>query len=276
MYSKFQLGLKYLRYYFSAVNGKGHGMHSPFVFEFITSVLNDKTSYLAYSQVENLRQQLLKDQAVVMVEDFGAGSAVDKTNQRSIASIAKNAAKPAKFGQLLYRMVRHYQPKTILELGTSLGITTSYLSLAKPDATIITMEGAKSIAETAQQNFKTLKLQNISIQEGNFDQTLPSFIKTLRGSDSYRIEGLSLLDLAFIDGNHRREPTERYFNQLLPITHNDSILIFDDIHWSADMEQAWETIQQHPSVRCTIDLFFIGIVLFRQEFKEKQHFKIRF
>jgi predicted O-methyltransferase YrrM len=162
-------------------------------------------------------------------------------------------------------MVRHYRPKTILELGTSLGITTSYLSLAKPEAKIITMEGAKSVAETARQNFKTLKLENIFIQEGNFDQTL-----------SIAISQMHSLDFAFIDGNHRREPTERYFHQLLPITYNDSILIFDDIHWSRDMEQAWETIQLHPSVRCTIDLFFIGIVLFRQEFKEKQHFKIRF
>jgi len=271
MYSKFQLGLKYLRYYLSASNGKGHGMHSPFVFEFIGKVLNDKTNYPAYSLVENLRQKLLNDQTMLTVQDFGAGSIVDKTNQRSIASIAKNAAKPAKFGQLLYRIVRHYQPKSILELGTSLGITTSYLSLARPDATIVTMEGAKSVAETARKNFKTLKLQNIAIQEGNFDQTLSTVIETLS-----EVEGLSSLDLAFVDGNHRRGPTEQYFNQLLPITHNNSILIFDDIHWSPDMEQAWETIQRHPAVRCTIDLFFIGIVLFRQEFKEKQHFKIRF
>ncbi len=131
MYSKFQLGLKYLHYYFTASNSKGHGMHSPFVFEFITRVLNDKTDYPAYSHVENLRKQLLKDQSVVTVEDFGAGSSIDKTNQRTIASIAKNAAKPAKFGQLLHRMVKHYQPQTILELGTSLGITTSYLIIGK-------------------------------------------------------------------------------------------------------------------------------------------------
>ena len=137
-------------------------MHSPFVFEFITKVLNDKTEYPAYNQVENLRQQLLKDQSMLTVEDFGAGSTIDKTNQRTIASIAKNAAKPAKYGQLLYRMVKYYQPQTILELGTSLGITTSYLSLAKPDAKLITMEGAAAIAETAGQNFKALKLQNIS------------------------------------------------------------------------------------------------------------------
>lgn len=265
MYSPFKLAVKYLHYYLNASNSKGHGMHSPFVFEFITKVLNDKIKYPAYQQVEELRKQLLKDKSIVTIEDFGAGSKAGKNNKRSIASIVKNAAKPKKYGQLLYRIVRYYQPRNVLELGTSLGITTSYFSLAKPDAKLITMEGAAAIAATARQNFTTLNLQNIFIQEGNFDQTLASVIS-----------GPSSIDFAFIDGNHRREPTERYFNQLLQATHNNSILIFDDIHWSKEMEDAWGTIKQHPSVRCTIDLFFIGIVLFRQEFKEKQNFSVRF
>ncbi|MEQ1677662.1 MAG: class I SAM-dependent methyltransferase, partial [Chitinophagaceae bacterium] len=206
------------------------------------------------------------------IEDLGAGSSISKTNlpagqagQRTIASIAKNAAKPKKFGQLLFRMVKQYQPQTILELGTSLGITTSYLSLAKPDAQLITMEGASEVAATASKNFYNLKLQNCTITEGNFDQKLSSVISHL-----------SSIDLSFIDGNHRQAPTERYFLELLPKMHNDSILIFDDIHWSREMEQAWETIKNHPSVRCTVDLFFIGIVFFRQEFREKQDFSIRF
>lgn len=265
MYSPFQLGLKYLNYYFTAFNSKGHGMHSPFVFSFITKVLNDKTAYPAYQQVEKLRKELLKDETLLTIKDFGAGSAVDKTNQRTVASIAKNAAKPAKYGQLLYRMVNYYQPQSILELGTSLGITTSYLSLAKPDAKLVTLEGADAVAQKARHDFQTLQLPNVSVIEGNFDDTLSSAIAQL-----------PTIDFAFIDGNHRREPTERYFNQLLPAINNGSILIFDDIHWSRGMEQAWQTIQQHASVRCTIDLFFIGIVLFRQEFKEKQHFTIRY
>lgn len=245
-------------------------MHSPYVYHFITKILNDKSSYPEYDKVENLRKQLLADNNVLSIEDFGAGSAVNNTNTRTIAAIAKNSAKPKKFGQLLFRMVKEYQPQTIVELGTSLGITTSYLSLAKPNAQLITMEGAKEVAITASNNFKTLNLQNYSLIEGNFDSTLSTVVRELS-----KFEG-STIDLAFIDGNHRQAPTEQYFQQLLPATNNDSILIFDDIHWSKEMEQAWETIKNHPSVRCTIDLFFIGIVIFRQEFREKQHFTIRF
>ena len=265
MYSSFQLAAKYLAYYLTASNGKGHGIHSPFVFEFITIVLNDKTTYPEYSKVEELRNQLLKDSRILNVEDLGAGSSVSKTNQRTVSSIAKNAAKPKKLGQLLFRMIKFYQPSTILELGTSLGITTSYLSLAKPDAKLITMEGSKEIAGVANRNLRNLEIRNTEIIEGNFDDKLLSVISQL-----------SSIDFAFIDGNHRQEPTERYFHQLLSKINNDSILVFDDIHWSKEMEAAWETIKKHEAVRCTIDLFFIGIVLFRNEFKEKQNFSIRF
>lgn len=265
MYSFPQIAIKYLKYLLTASNGKGHGTHSPFVFEFITKVLNDKRDYSEYSRVEELRNELLRGKTILNVEDFGAGSAVSKKNQRTVSSIAKNAAKPKKLGQLLFRMIKYYQPSTIIELGTSLGITTSYLALAKPDAKLITMEGSKEIAEVARKNFENLEIRNTEIIEGNFDQTLSSVISPL-----------SSIDFVFVDGNHRQEPTERYFHQLLSKINNNSILVFDDIHWSKEMKDAWETIKNHEAVRCTIDLFFIGIILFRKEFKEKQDFIIKF
>jgi predicted O-methyltransferase YrrM len=265
VYNRLQLAKKYLHYYFTASNRKGHGMHSPFVFDFITTVLNDRQHYPAYDTVEKLREKLLGDPGLLTIQDFGAGSSAGSSNQRTIASIAKNAAKPKKYGQLLYRMVKKYQPATILELGTSLGITTSYLALAGPDAKLVTMEGAAEIAATARRNFAGLQLRQIGLIEGNFDEMLPSAIRSLPS-----------IDFVFIDGNHRKEPTEQYFRSILPYTHNDSVLVFDDIHWSRGMEEAWGKIRADNKVRCTIDLFFIGIVFFRQEFKEKQHFSIRF
>jgi len=265
MYSKWQLAQKYLSYYFTSSNGKGHGTHSPFIFHFITKVLNDKQHYPEYEKIKKLRKQLRNDNTVLQVEDFGAGSSVSKTNRRTVATIAKNATKSKKYGQLLFRMVREYQPGIILELGTSLGITTSYMSLANPGAKLVTMEGASEVAAIAEKNFKKSGIKNIAVEQGNFNNTLSSVV-----------HGLPTVDFAFIDGNHRQEPTEKYFQELLTKINNDSILVFDDIHWSPEMEQAWNTIKAHPSVRCTIDLFFIGIVFFRAEFREKQHFKIRF
>lgn len=265
MYSPFTLGVKYIKYYLAASNGKGHGMHSPFVFSFITKVLNDNRRFYAYNHIENLRELLLNDQRQLTIEDFGAGSRVKKNNVRSVRDIAHSSLKPKKFGQVLFRIVDAYSPENILELGTSLGITTAYLASAKKDTEVVTMEGAKAVAEVARNNFAKLNLENIELIEGNFDETLPATIKKMNS-----------IDMAFIDGNHRYEPTVRYYRELLPAMHEHSVLIFDDIHWSKEMEQAWDEIRKDSAVTLSIDLFFIGLVFFRKEQKTKQHFVIRF
>ena len=240
-------------------------MHSPFVFDFILNVLTNKKGYQPPPEIENLRKELLRNDAVINIDDLGAGSRKKSSEQRAIKSLAKNAVKPKRYGQLLFRLAKHYQPKNIVELGTSLGITTAYLSKASSSAEIITLEGSSAIAVVAEQNFKKLKCFNIQLLNGNFDEVLPTVIRQL-----------SAIDLAYIDGNHRLEPTLNYFEQFVAKRNNNSIFIFDDIHWSKEMEQAWEKIKAHPSVRCTIDIFFLGFVFFRQEFKEKQDFVIRF
>jgi predicted O-methyltransferase YrrM len=265
MYSTLQLGMRYLKYYLTASNGRGHGVHSPFVFRFITEVLNDDREFYAYQPIENLRQLLMHDNRELLVEDMGAGSREQKSNLRRVKDIAGSSLKPKKFGQLLFRIADHYAPSTILELGTSLGITTAYLASAKNNARVVTMEGATALAEQAQQNFNRLQLNNIQLVNGNFDNTLPA-----------TVESMGQVDLAFIDGNHRYEPTLRYYKELLPAVHEQTILIFDDIHWSREMEQAWEEIRKDERVTTSIDLFFIGLVFFRQENKVKQHFSIRF
>lgn len=260
-----RIASKYLHYYITAQNGKGHGIHSPFVFDFVINVLNDKRHFHAYTKVEALRKKLLEDGREIEVEDMGAGSTVSTLKRRQIADIAKHAAKPKKFGQLLFRMVNYYQPSNIIELGTSLGITTSYLASADTRIPVITMEGAAAVVKEAVKNFDEAGLGNIRVIEGNFDNTLPRILSVIDKPD-----------FVFIDGNHRMEPTCNYFHQLAEKIQPSSILIFDDIHWSKEMERAWEMIKAHSAVRLSIDLFFIGIVFFRPEFKEKQHFVIRF
>jgi predicted O-methyltransferase YrrM len=162
-------------------------------------------------------------------------------------------------------MVHYYQPHTIVELGTSLGITTAYLATANPASEVLTFEGAETIAALAKQQFAQLNLHNIHLVTGNFDNTLQPALQKMQQ-----------VDFAFVDGNHRKEPTLNYFSWLLPYVQPASIFVFDDIHWSAEMEEAWRVIQSHPSVTCSIDLFFIGIVFFTPDIKIKQNFSIRF
>ena len=133
MYSRFRLAKKYLHYYFTASNGRGHGIHSPFVFDFIKNVLNDKRNFYSYEKVESLRRRLLNDKTVLQVDDFGAGSTLSSSKERSISSITRNAAKSKKLSQLLFRIVHYYKPRTVLELGTSLGISSAYMAAAAPN-----------------------------------------------------------------------------------------------------------------------------------------------
>jgi predicted O-methyltransferase YrrM len=265
LYSRFELTKKYLYYYLLAGSAKGHGVHSPFVFDLIKNVLQDKKKYDCYHEIEERRKALLKNEQVILVEDRGAGSAFIKSRERKVSDIASSSLKSKKYAQLLFRIVQYYQPQTMIELGTSLGITAAYLASGNTNAKLYTCEGAASVASIAGKGFEQLNLRNIELVKGDFAQTLPLVLS-----------GLESVDLAFIDGNHLKEPTLEYFTQLAPRSTASSIFIFDDIHWSPGMEEAWEIIREDRTVTLTIDLFFIGLVFFNPDIKIKQHFSIRF
>jgi len=281
-----RLAWKYLHYYFTAANGKGHGIHSPFVFDFVTRVMNDQGPYPVWAAIEELRGWLLRDQRLLGIEDMGAGSVYAGTGLRKISDIARRAAKPPRLGQLLFRIAHHYQPATVLELGTSLGLSTAYLATGAPGARVISMEGSGPIIETAAENLHLLGV-DAELLQGNFDVLLEPLLERIGNACSPSRSALAEHDgkppgaagpveLAFVDGNHRYEPTLRYFHLLMAHMSAPAVLIFDDIHWSADMERAWAAIRADSRVYMTIDLFFIGLVFLRDEFKVKQNFTIRF
>ncbi len=265
MYSSLTLLKKYLQYLYKASNGKGHGVHSPFVYTFIKEVLNKKVSHPILDAIELQRKHLEKNVQMVEVWDRGAGSRQTEKNIRQVSAIAKTALKPKKYSNLLYKITNYYTPSLVLEMGTSLGITTCYLAAANNNAKVVTMEGAPNIASIAKGTFKLVGLNNIEIVEGDFKDSLDTYLNSIES-----------VGLAYVDGNHKYEPTVRYFEQLLSKANDSSILIFDDIHWSSEMENAWEYIKADKRVTLTIDLFFIGLVFIRQAQKEKEHFIIRY
>ena len=264
-YNTFTLINKYISYLWKASNGHGHGVHSPFVFAFIKNVLNTKSKGPSIDAIELYRQRLLNNQKEINILDLGAGADPKGNKSRTIAQIAKGALKPKKYSSLLSRIVKYYQPSQVLEMGTSLGITTCYLAHGVPNASVVTMEGAPTVAHEALTTFKNLGFQNIQLIEGNFDQSLPNYLQSV-----------STIGIAYVDGNHRYEPTMQYFNLLLTKSDEHSIFIFDDIHWSSEMEKVWAEIKADARVSLTIDLFYIGIVFLRKEQKEQEHFIIRY
>jgi predicted O-methyltransferase YrrM len=241
-----------------------HGTHSPFVYKLTDEVIYDFKSNDDYKTIEAQRKKLLNDDSIVNVTDLGAGSHLNKNNTKKVRQIAKNALKSPALAQLIYRLAKDNDPKSIIELGTCLGITTAYLSKACPDADIITIEGCPETAKVAYNNFRDLDLENVELRVGNFDLLLPEIIAEQ-----------PQLDFVYVDGNHRKDATINYFNWCLPKVHEETLLIFDDIYWSKGMKEAWEEIKANPQVTVTIDLFWIGLVFFRKG-QVKEHFKIKY
>ena len=241
-----------------------HGLHSPFVYRLVDKVIYDFDAQKVYQEVENIRNGLLNDDRMITITDLGAGSHVNNNKQKRIGDIAKNALKPPRLAQLLYRLVADLQPANIIELGTCLGTTSVYLQQAAPAAKVYTLEGCPETAKVAKESFKKVGLKNIELITGNFDNTLPSVI-----------DGLNKLDFVFVDGNHQKDATIKYFEWCLPKVHEDTLLIFDDIYWSEGMKEAWAEIKAHPEVTVTLDLFWIGLVYFRKG-QVKEDFVIRF
>ena len=255
----------YLRYLSRARDE--HALHSPFLFVLYTEVIQaDNRREPAFRPIRVLRKKLRRSRQFIAIADFGAGSKVNTAHQRTLGDIARNSQKPARFGRLLFRLVRRFEAKTILDLGTSLGLTTAYLAEAARlyGGRVLTFEGCPQTAAVARQNFEDLGVQNVRVVVGNLDETL-----------AREVVAMPPVDLVFFDANHRYEPTVRYFETCLPRIHNDSVFVFDDIHWSAEMERAWDYIKKHPSVSVTVDLFWVGLVFFRHE-QPKQDFVLRF
>jgi len=257
---RLRLVYKYILHFFSARNTRGFGVHSPYLFQFTRFVIYDKSVYYIFPEIENIRTALKKDNSLLDIRDFGTG----KDRSRRVSDIAVHSVKSAKYGQLLYKIAHFCKSKNILELGTSLGLTTAYLASSSSKIRCVSLEGSDEISAIANRNFEKLHLKNIQVEVGNIDLTLP---KVLHDFDS--------LDLVFIDANHKLPAIYDYFEQCLIKVHANSILIVDDIHWSADMEKAWNSLKNHPKVTSTIDLFQLGIVFFRADLN-KRHYKMRY
>lgn len=258
----FHLFINYLKHLKKANNL--HGVHSPFVYNLIDNVIYNFKNNADCDEIENLREKLLKNKKYITITDLGAGSHINNNTQKQIKQIAKNALKPKKLAQLIYRLVKENKPTNAIEFGTCLGLTSAYISKAAPLAKVVTMEGCPQTAAHANKNLKSLQAKNVEVLVGDFNQNLPQLLNDL-----------SQIDFVFVDGNHQEKATLDYFNMLLPKAHQNSLFVFDDIYWSAGMKTAWQQIKKHPKVTLTIDLFWIGLVFFKTD-REKEHFTVKF
>lgn len=256
--------VKYLNYILLSHHRKGHGIHSPFIFDLVSRVFRSKIDPGIIIAAEKVRNKMLNDRRSIVIRDFGCRSESLKSNLRKVSDIVRHSPVPPKYGELLSRMAGEFGRPLIIELGSSLGISTIYMAASCTDATVCTIEGCPETAKIARQNFIEAGLNNIKISEGSFDEILPGFAVT----------GIKP-GLAFIDGNHRKEPVIKYFNLLAEFADSKTVVIIDDINYSREMAEAWKIIKLHKRISVSIDICRMGILFFREGINHK-HYIIRY
>lgn len=245
-------------------------MHSPFVYHFYSELIKNKNPFDDFTHLNEIRLELLKNKTVISFVDLGAGSrkinsTKNNTNQRTIRQIAKHGISQKKQAEFLYRVVNYFSPNVIVEIGTSIGLSTLYLSKAKSSATVYTLEGSEELVKFSKALFEKEGCRNIESVSGNFNESFPMLLQKL-----------PQVDFLFLDGNHQYDTTVNYFNLAIKKKNSQSVFIIDDINWSSEMQRAWKYISEHPEVRLSFDFFQFGVVFFREEQKEKEHFVLKF
>ena len=282
----------WLKHQLTARNTGGHGVHSPYLFEWVRMVMSDKNTYYVWDEIEEIRQEMLKDMRELEFVDYGSGGPLPTSpskgrsaNMRRVCDIAKGSLARRKEAQLLARLVgwlgrplltspsrggigdeasEDRKGLTIVELGTSLGVTTAYLAAMDSRNKVVTYEGCPAVAEVARANWEKLGLSNIACVVGEI--TVDSL--------QLAVDRLSGIDVAFIDANHTCEATLTYFNALASRVHEKSVVVVDDIHYNEDMEKAWKAICADERVTTTMDLYRMGLVFFDKHYWRK-HYKMR-
>ncbi|WP_299363347.1 O-methyltransferase [Winogradskyella sp.] len=249
----------YIRFLLNSTNQ--HGVHSPFIYYFITKCLYDKASYSAYNKLKAYRNTLISSNDSLDITDLGEGSKVLGSKTRKVNKMVKVSSSSMKEARLLFKVVQYFNCKSILELGTSLGMGTYAMALANEFSNVTSIEGCANTSDYTKHNFKKLKINHITFLKGDFATT----ISTLKQSS---------FDCIYFDGHHNKDATIKYFEALLPKANNNAVFIFDDIYWSKGMTEAWQYIKAHEAVTVTVDIFQLGFVFFRKE-QAREHFKIR-
>ena len=257
---KIKLLIKYIVYRMRRRGRKGHGIHSPFVYSLNSNVLNNRNIFGEYKRLKCYRRSLLKNKSEIIVTDRGAGSRIFSSERRVVRDILKVSASSIKAGRLLFRLARHFKPKTVVELGTSLGYGTLSLAVGSPEGKVYTLEACPSQLAIAKEQLKSCGTENVELIEGEFRSRLPELI-----------ENVEQVDFIYFDGDHSKESLLWQFSMCMGKKHEGSVFIVGDINWSAEMEEAWDMIRKSPEVSLSIDLFDCGLLFFRKGIV-KQHF----
>lgn len=240
-----------------------YNVHSPFAYKLLKECLEHKKTYYAYEKIEALRKKLKASPKQINKADFGAGSINKGLNKsQSVRYLASTASSTFSKGSFLFKLVKHLEPNTILELGTCIGIGTSYMASARKNAKLVSLEACPETHQLAKDNCKELGLEHIELICTTFQ-------------DYFKTKPQNNFDLIYMDGHHQYEASKDYFEKIYPLLNREkAVVVMDDIYWSKGMNRAWKELKEDPRIHSSIDLFQLGLLIINTDIKTKQHFKI--
>ena len=207
-----------------------YNIHSPFVFDFVTKVLNDHGSNRDYDTIMRI------------------GRLLDKKKHISFAK--------RKRSRLLYRVIQHYEPDSVVSFGSITALNATALALGNLQ-TKVYLEQSEDFLET----LNAMGVINVRlIQPAEFD------------SEHFRRLNTGFV---FFGRDSFEDDTWDYLTDCLNYKTADSVFIFEGIHHNRDIEDAWEEIKADEDVSVTFDLYSIGMVFFREGI-EKQDFVLKY
>lgn len=184
----------------------------------------------------------------------------------TIGQACRRASRQRLWCLLLFKLIREFKPSVCLEMGTSLGISASYQAAAltlNRHGKLITLEGDETMASLAERHFRSLGLDRVMVVTGQFQNTLDGVLNE-HGP----------IDYVFVDADKDEKTVLQYFERIYPFLSPRAVLVFDDIHWSSSMEDAWKKIERDERVKVSIDLTALGVCIVDRDLNGKECFKV--
>lgn len=259
-----------------------YDVHSPHLVEFIREVYQDDRHYHAFDLIESVRRYWRGRPGTVKLQSLGAPSKTTSKDERTVRSLVATNAIDDDCGRFLFRLALWLRAKSIIEFGTNAGISTLYLHAADTRATLHTVEGNADVAALAKETFAKAGVgAGLHPHVGLFNKWLwahgpkpvpqtPAKKQSIKRKANKRVEtnqpsaANQPLDLFFLDGDHRYQPTLDYVAALLPSRSENAVFVIADIHWSEGMERAWEELKQLPEVTASVDVYHFGLLFFKE------------
>ena len=246
----------FVNYFLTVVDQ--HSIQAPFAFQVYHALKDCFKTSPGIEDIERARHQLIKDDAIISGDDFGAGSRIATPGK--LSSVARFGISSKNDCIMLHTLATVLKAEICIELGTSLGIATAYLAKAPYMKAVYSFEGNTFLYEKSNQLLKSLNVQNTHIIYGNIDNEL-----------SPVLEKLDQIDLAIIDANHKQEALLAYYQLLAPKISIKGAMVIDDIRWSTEMYAGWKKILRKPEVTLSMEFLNRGLLFFEKGL-QKQHY----